>query len=447
MTLSAEVPANTAAATPLTVTLTAASLDATNTAEAEVLERLDATPAEDGDFTIPDAVSNADGLTRTLEFEFPANTTNDSERHTLTQSFEVQTRNTDSDAEHEGFRVSLTNIAGATVNGPDGSPVSATPKDIKINDKDPQAYDLVLMPATQSPKEGDMVTVQISAVPPHVQGSERLTINIDKSAPDYTFEITSTDTNAAGAIDDNQVVIGNAATADQVATATITLTTPANDMNRLDDTVMMTAHSGQPGAGMLEDSLPIVLADQHKLPAITAALTDANGMAVTDGRLTEGNTYTLTLSAPAAVSEDITVSVTKASGTADPMDDYSLGQSLIMIPNGQSSSAGVSLEVDLNDDIEDDTLVFMAEVVGEVANGTETDTIAMLLSLTLVDATTKLVTVATDAMQTIYDAIDVAEGDDGKLNRGERITLMKSALFDPEPATPSGSMRNRTTPA
>ena len=428
VTVSAEiesVAANTGTATTVVVTVAAATLSAVEA------RALGVTPAEYDSTTAgqPDDYALGTGDTVELEFVFPKEERTPTGRsfpHTLApKTVELQTRNHDDDAEDEGLRVTATPAAALTGG-------TAVTKDVKIMDDEDQTYVLALAPATQSLEEGDEVTVSLMAMPAHVQDSTVLTVNIDKPSPDYGFTIAVVSGSEAAITGTNQVRIGvdpDTAT-NAVTTATITLNTPPDDMNRVLDTVMMTAHSGQPGAGVLEATLPIDLADNNALPAITAALTDANGMAVTDGMLTEGNTYMLTLSAPAAVREDITVSVTQAGGTAMSTDDYSLGQSLIMIPTGQTSSAAVSLEIDLNDDIENDTLVFMAEVAGEVENGTETNQIAMLLSLTLVDATTKLVTVATDAMTTIYGAIDTAEGDDGKLNPGERITLMKSALFD-----------------
>ena len=417
VTVSAEVAANTATATTATVTVTAtARTDGDNT------------PAEDGDWTL--GTDSTDLASETFELVFPANTTNSSVREDVSDTVLLQTMNTDEDAESEDLTLTVTYTAGGISNptAPDNQ------ANLTIIDKDTQTYVLALMPATQTPTEGGAaVTVQVSAVPPHVQASELLTINIDKAAPDYGFSIGVVSGSEAAVIGTNQVRIGvdTDTPTNAVTTATIELTHPANDMNRVDDTVMMTAHSGQPGAGMPEASLPIVLADLHALPTITAALTDANGMAVTDGMLTEGMTYMLTLSAPAAVSEDISISVTKASGTADPMDDYSLGQSLIMIPSGDMSSAAVSLEVDLNDDIENDTLVFMAEVAGEAANGTETDTIAMLLSLTLVDATMKLITVKDDAMDAFYAAKNMAAGgENAALNPGEWFEVERADLFE-----------------
>ena len=429
VTVSAEiesVAAGTGTKTTVTVTVAAATLSAEDAAA------LGVTPAEYNSTTPgqPDDYALGTGDTVELTFEFPAEERTPVGRswpHTLTpKTVELQTRNHDDDAEDEGLRVTATPSANLTGG-------AAVTDDVKVMDDDPQTYVLALTPATQTPMEGgDQVTVSLKAEPAHVQGSETLTINIDRAAPDYSIGITSTDTNAADAITNNQVTIGNAATAAQVATATITLTHPANDGNRVPDTVMMTAYSGQPGAGMLEGSLPIVLADKNMLPTITAALTDANGMAVTDNMVTEGMTYMLTLTATPAATEDIMVALT-GGGMADSQDDYSLGMSNISIASGSSMSAAVSLEIDLNDDLNNESLTFSAVVSGEAMYGEETAMVD-LLSLTIVDATTKHVTVAAGAMDAIYDAIDMAEGADGKLNLvDDPIRIPKADLFDAAP--------------
>ena len=459
-TLSAEVPGGSTTATTVTITVTAAGLDSTVAEQLAALQNLGATPAEDGDWTIADDDSSTDGTNAEFTFVFPKNETTSSVRHSVTDDVVLQTGNTDADAEDEALRLTGTamtvsetdppDLADGTVTAPFTPTVvvgvagstaldpTDTTQYIKIDDKDTQTYVLTRTVPVTPPNEGDAITVTIEAMPGHVQGATTLTLQL--GTPAFGYELgTITGGNApSGAMvtlgdpdtADNTPIVAGATDATNKATIPLTATADAsNDGNRVDDTLTLSAYSG---VGMpAEDSLSIVLADLHALPAITAALTDANGMAVTDGMLMEGMTYMLTLSAPAAVSEDITVSVMKASGTADPMDDYSLGQSLIMIPSGQTSSAAVSLEVDLNDDIENDTLVFMAEVAGEAANGTETDTIAMLLSLTLVDATTKLITVAAGAMDAIYDAIEAAEGD-GNINVGELVSIPRAELFDTE---------------
>ena len=453
VTLSAEVPAGDPTAAPPEVTrastieivVTAASL-----ADQTALEDLDATPAEDDDFSIAGEM-NANP-TATLEFDFPANATARSVGHTLTATFLLQTATSDDDAEDEGIRLTVTGVEGVvpeeggstTINALGGTTALGTTdadaKDIKIDDAEDQGYVLTLDPATQTPMEGDSVTVSLKADPAHVQASTLLTLNIDKAAPDYGFSIAPDATGTASVSGTNQVRIGvDTEPANASTTATITITTPANDVNRVDDTMTLSAFSGQPGAGVPEDSLPIVLTDKNMLPTITATLVDEDGTAVTDGMLAEGMTYMLTLNVVSATgtameaAEDLTIALT-GSGSADSRDDYSLASSLIMIASGEMSSEAVNLEVDLNDDIENDTLMFSAEVAGEPDYGTETDVIPTLLSLTLVDATSKLVTVADGAMDAIYDAIDAAKGDDGMLNKDDRmIEILKSALFDAAP--------------
>ena len=437
VTVSAEIESAAAGAgtkTTVTVTVAAAAL-ATGTDDAALLALGNrVTPAEFNTTGQPDDFALGTGGSVALEFVFPEEErtpTGRSFTHKLSsKTVELQTRNHDDDAEDEGLRVT------ATPTGLTGA--SAVTDDVKITDKDPQMYELALDPKNQDLEEGDDVTVSLKAVPPHFQASETLTLNIDKAAPDYTFTITSTDTNAAGAISNNRVTIGNAATTDQVATATITLDTPANDRNRVLDTVTMTAYSGQAGAGTKEDELAIPLKDGNVLPGITAAVTDADGEAVEDGMLMEGMTYQLTFTAvdddgdAVEAVEDLMVALT-GGGSADPRDDYSLAMSSIAIAEGEESSAAVNLEVDLDDDIGNDTLTFMATVTGESANGTEPSDAGTVLSLTIVDGTAKLVEAKStdDVYQVIMDATAMA-GDDG-VNPGESIEIPLDDMFQVAP--------------
>ena len=218
--------------------------------------------------------------------------------------------------------------------------------------------------------------------------------------------------------------------------ATIPLsTTVTNDGNRLEDMltvsafkgVGLSAETGDP-ADDNDGPLMIAIADKNELPTITAVLTDADGMAVTDNMVTEGMTYMLTLTADPAATEDIMVALT-GGGTADPQDDYSLGMSDISIASGSSESAAVSLEIDLNDDLDNEILMFSAVVSGEAMYGDETTSVADLLSLTIVDATSRLVWVKEGAAAAIETAMMNAGGADG-LTVGDNFTVAKSALFE-----------------
>ena len=224
--------------------------------------------------------------------------------------------------------------------------------------------------------------------------------------------------------------------------ATIPLsTTVMNDGNRLEDMLTVSAFKGVGLPAEMGDPdvdndgpLMIAIADKNELPTITAVLTDADGMAVTDDMVTEGMTYMLTLTAdPAPTEENIMVALT-GGGTADPQDDYSLGMSDISIASGSSESAAVSLEIDLNDDLPDDPelLTFSAVVSGEAMYGEETASVADLLSLTIVDATSRLVWVKEGAAAAIETAMMNAGGADG-LTVGDLFGVAESALFDSAP--------------
>ncbi len=462
VTLRAEVPEGNPTADPavvtrastVAVTVIASALDATDQGERVILEGLGATPAEDDDFSI---VGEANGdPTTTLEFEFPANATGVSETYTRTATFVLQTATPDADAEDEGVRLAVNGVAG--VDGPDGGSTTvnavggttplaggdATPKDIKINDTDTQTYVLALDPATQMPMEGGMVTVSLKAVPEHEQASKDLTLQLDDMMKDlgYTIAISGGTTGAAWS--SNMVTLGDTDTTNNVDDATeatneaeITLsTTKMNDGNRVDDTLTLSAHSGQVGAAMMEDDLAIVLKDNNVLPTIETTFVDGQGMALNPQptSVTEGMNYMLKLTVvdedgdPMAAAEDLEVTLTQI-GMADPQNDYSLPTS-IMIDSGDMSSDPETLEVDLDSDLGDESLVFSAVVAGEDMYGTETKSIPMLLSLTITDATMTHIWVADGAEAAINAAMMEGMRGDGKINVGDWFDITKSALFD-----------------
>ena len=405
----------------------------------------DNTPADPGDWEIADDVSQGAGTAAELELTFENTDPTDPDRKEDSATFVLHHLTPDDDAEHEDLTLTVTLTTGAEQGLTEVDPeVDDRSLDITIMDAQDQRY-VLKKTSPDAPMEGGDITVTLEAMPKHVQGAQMLTLRLDQDGLGYAI---GTITGGQGTPGANTVTLGaDVAAADGIITAVATdatnmatiplSTTVTNDGNRNDDMLTVSAFKGvglpaEMGDPDVDNDGPLVItiADENKLPEITAAVTDADGMAVTDGMLMEGMTYMLTLSAPAEVSEGITVALT-ASGTATATDDYSLGSSLIMIPSGEMSSAPVSLEVDLNDDIEDDTLMFSAEVAGEAANGTETDTIAMLLSLTLVDATMKLITVKDDAMDAFYAAKNMAAGGENEaLNPGEWFEVARTDLFE-----------------
>ncbi len=472
VTLRAEVPGADTSADPVVptpggtirATMTVAPLDRAVAAELAKLDEFDATPADPGDWEIADSVSQAGATTKTLDFKFPDNATATSQEHTLTASFVLHTATPDDDAEHEALKVNFTSLAGfddpndpddtppTGVNSPGGSGLATADVDtkyIRIADDDPQTY--VLTIDTEDPMEGGEIEATLEAKPQHVQGSQELTLTVDMPELGYDIAITggastTGDTVTLGSADGSTLAVGTAR--DTANKATISLTTTVkNDGNRRTDTLTLSAHKGVGVPVEDESTKAIDISDLHMLPMITAELVllGADGMPVmdgevTDGMVTEGMNYELTLTAvdedgdAMEAAENLTVRLT-TSGMAIANDDYSLATNMITIAMDEESSAPVKLEVDLNDDLDNESLMFSYRVSGEDMYGTETSPPAgmdpaSLLSLTIVDATSRLVWVKDGAEAAIQAAITDAQDGDGEINLSDIIEIPKSVLFE-----------------
>ena len=439
VTVSAEIPANTATATTVTVVVSGA---------ATAVASLDpgVTPAEPGDWIFVNPSSNATGTSSSREFVFPANTTNSSVRMdfaTGTGSIDpilLQARNTDTDAENEGVTLSLATTGGLT--DPTAGPATL---DVLIDDAQTQSY--VFTPSSTTAAEGatgtTAIKVKLSANPPHYEGSTTLTLQHNMPALVTSLSVAvdpATTTVSDGTpVSGNSVTIGSGTATgtppgspgSSTTSAEITIETVANDGNRVDDTLTVSAYSGvglDPAA-----TATIVLEDAHMLPTLTATLTDANGMAVTNNMVTEGMDYTLELTVASPATEDLTVMLA-TSGTADPLDDYSLPMTPIMIATGATSSAPVTLEVDLNDDLDDESLMISATVNGNDAMYGQPQpglNPMSVLSLTIDDMTSKLVWAKDPAVIDAAVATAKAEASGGD-NPGDDFSLAGTALFDTE---------------
>ena len=434
VTLSAEVAANTSNPTNVQIEVSARKAGK----DALWVQNSDATPAEDSDWTFAEANT-------TLDFEFSPNPGDESVRQDLApKTVLLQTETTDPDAENEALVLIARQSAESTQFGFEQASVP-----VVIRDAQEQKYVLTWSSSTTTPMmEGDTVKVDLTADPPHVQGSTTLALQHGMSplVESLSIEADPTATNGSPVVNGNSVTIGNGTDPDTTTNATITVETVANDMNRMDgDTVTLSAWSGQAGDGVMRDDIEIVLMDMHKLPKVTTTLVDANGMAVTGDMVTEGMNYMLTLTVvdddgmATAATEDLTVTLTQSGGTADPQDDYSLGMSSITISTGDMSSAPVSLEVDLNDDIQDETLMFSAVVNGEDAMfGAPQDGLNPMdvLSLTIMDDSMKLIEVTSEAMTLIEDALqDMRDynGSSNQINQASVGYLPLGGLFEAAP--------------
>ena len=428
VSLSAEVAGGTADATTVVVSVTGAPrTDGDNTS------------AETSDWTFNEATTR-------LELKFPKNESINSVRRSATASVVMQTT-TDPDAEHEDLTVTAavdtTQNGGLTdVNQGETGDQTSVSRNITIRDLNPQTYVLKLasgQTGANAPREGRAITVNLNAVPKHVQGSQALTLHIEQPQ-DYSFGITDgTGTAVTGAsitlgsADGSVLALGDAR--DQANMATIAVTPPSNDGNRVADTVTLRAFSGSTGRSMERASLPITVTDVNTLPAVKVTLVDENNGAISPQpeSVMEGETIRLRLDLAKAgtdAAEDLTISLVPT-GDADALD-YDLQQNQpIVIGVGRASSSAVGLLIEGEDeDVGNEMLSFKAVVSGEEMYGTETAESPDVLSLTILDKTMTQVepkSVA-DVDTAVMDAMAASVGDEG-LNPGESFDVMGSALF------------------
>ena len=432
VSLTAEVDRETTAETTVTVTVAGAATPAANLSPGS-------TPAEDSDWTFNEA-------TTSLELKFPKNESSNSVRHSRRATVVLQTT-TDPDAEHEGLTVTatlagggLTDVDPATGDGRDSSPLTVQ-RDITIRDLQTQTYVLKLgsgQTGANAPKEGRAITVNLNAVPKHVQGSKALTLHIEQPQ-DYSFGITdgtgttvTGSTITLGSADGSALALGTAR--DQANMATIAITPPSIDGNRVADTVTLRAWSGSAGSSVEEDALPITVEDANALPDVKVTVVDANDRAESPQPTTveEGQTLRLRLDLAKAgtdAAEDLTISLVPT-GDADALD-YDLEQNQpIVIGIGTAQSSVVSLAVEEDEDVGNEMLSFKAVVSGEARYGTETADSEDVLSLTILDKTTRQVEAKSvaDVDKAVMDAMAASVGDEG-LNPGESFKVMGTALF------------------
>ena len=364
-------------------------------------------------------------------------------------SITIQTLN-DIDAEDEAVTVTVNfngstdistiglrnGIGGTTtvVNLPDGYTADHP---LVIDDDETQTYKLTLAApvAPMMPTEGQEVTVNLTADPPHTdQGRSRpLTLDLDPTVAGLAVN----------------TVQGNTATVTGAAAQEITFTpgTGANgDGNRVTDTYTLTVYSGNAISSNVEAALEIAVTDAHTLPKVDAVLVDAQGRhldpqptSVEEG--SEVRVKFRVLSAPApGTGRRTPVGTTRSpageklkiqlnpTGDADSAD-YSLVQ-VIEIDGAAGESAPVTLEVLSDEDVGMETLAIDAVVSGDAMKGTETETTSNVLSLMIEDGTAKKIWTKSedDAYPKITAAIEAGAGDEG-LNPGESFMINTSDLF------------------
>ena len=332
----------------------------------------------------------------------------------------------DLDAEDDNFTLSFSMTAGG-LEDEDGDAIELDgdqPEGLSIEDDEDQEYNLTT--DDDDAKEGDgTIMVTVTANPAHDDGSANLSVQLD--ADRSIASITTPATAALGVLD-----AGN-------RTRDITITLGGNDMNRVEDTITVSVHSGSAGRSELVDELSIDIEDKDTLPAVAMMVVDEDGDAL-DPQPTSVKEGETTMVAVMVVDKDgevieaaekLTVAL-MPTGTADSADYILTGSSDIDM--GMEASGVIEIEVRSDEDVGMESLMFNAVVSGDSANGPGTRTSEGVLSLYLEDDTAKKITPkASEAdYAALMAAIAAGGGDDG-VNPGDTVTIMTGDLFDLEP--------------
>ncbi len=407
VTVKASVAANTPSATPVTVTI-----------RVEDHGQHDAT-SEDTDVILNPG---------TVTLDFPANTTGSAVTHEVSGSIPLQTVH-DPDAEDETIVLAV-EASGGGFSIAAGRGSGDEPRHpVILDDDETQSYVLALAPG-EAPREGAPFDIVARADPAHVDESKTLTLQLDDD--EYTLD---TDRTAPGA----QI----SGTLDRVATSfTAEVTPPANDGNRAEDTLTVTAYSGTVGNATEETSQRFAVADAHALPApaaVTVEARDATGAVVTS--LPEGGAVELTVSVDrgrggtATTGEALAVALSLAPGDPAQAATYQLAPDrvalpAVMAPDGKQSAATVvRLEALADDFVNDDRLTVDLVTTGEAAYGA--GSVGSTFEIEVRDTTVKQIAPRSDAAvkQAFNSASAAAAGANG-LNPGEAFSVAVGDLFE-----------------
>ena len=387
----------------------------------------------------------------TVRLPFSARTAAATNRtDTLKGSIRVNTVH-DPDAEDENVSFTLEAGGTSTLTGQEANPAALTTAPtlanaLKINDDEDQTYVLALSPASQKPTEnGDEVTISVKAVPEHRDGMVELRFHLDDPLYEY-------DTNTETGIQADPVTLGDDDASDNTtdgtltgeaaaaaSMATIAVTMPENDKNRVEDTVTLRIYSG---AAKEEDALAIKVADANALPAVTGSiiLLDEDGDPLDDQPedgveyIEEGQMVHLKVTVvdkdgdPMKADEKLSVML-MPTGDANHQD-YRLGMHPVEIAK-DAESASVEMTVSEDQDVGMEMLMFDADVSGAASNGTETRTSTGIVSVGLMDTTMRAVEAVSDEIvqEIVYAAKEMGAGEDMKFSPGEMIEIDASMLF------------------
>ena len=201
VTLKASVAANTETATTVTVSVSAES------------KRDQGATNEAADISLNP---------NTAMLSFPANTTSSAVTREVSGSIVLQT-NHDPDAEDETVVLAIRASGGLSIQP--GSQADEEPRqEVILDDDETQSY-VLARAAGATPREGAPFDVVVSADPAHVDDRKTLTLQIDGTGYALDTNVNETGNQISGTLDVD------------TTSFRATVTPPANDENRIADTV------------------------------------------------------------------------------------------------------------------------------------------------------------------------------------------------------------------
>ena len=411
-----------ASAAMVTVGTVAAAVRTTDLSAAQIAA--DVTQGEE------DADSN--GNPQDLVLDIPANAGATDITRTVTGTIIWQTR-PDLDAEDEAFTLTFTVTNSDSVIGQDaGETVLAgptMPSDITIDDAQTQMFVMALDP-NQTPVEAGSAMVTLRAMYPPVD----LTYDVALAVNETGYSVMPNAWQFAADDDDDTNAIG--------PSGTLTVSAPANDKNRDDDKVMLTALA----AGTVDDvaeSVEIGFKDLHGLPesdkiSAQAFMVDEDDKKTEEmaESVKEGDTVVITVTVdrgekgyPLGEKLEVTLMTDSAQVSDRRFPD---GNTVEIAAESGEQTADITLEASLNDDIGPEMLMLNLVAKGKNEDNGPGESSATF-SIMIDDDTRRQVEALPeeDLMPIIYGAIDEGDGDDDKFNPGEKIELDASTLFKP----------------
>ena len=362
--------------------------------------------------------------------DIPANAGTAAIKRTVTGTIVWQTR-PDLDAEDEAFTLTFTVTPNGVIGQDAASTVladPASPSAITIDDTQTQTFVMEVAP-NQTPTEGGTVDVTLRAMP----------------APDnLTYDVALAVDETGYSVEPNAWQFAETVATGTGPSTTLTVSAPANDKNRMDDTVMLTALEAGT-VDPLAEPVEIEVKDIHGLPdgeMITAmAFMDDEGkkskeetMSVMEGGDPVHVTVTVDRGTKGYPSgEGLNVALMTADGSQAL--DYRLEMTKVAIDSGTGKkTADVKLWALKDDDVGPETLMFYLVATGATmtttSDGNGPGESMGMFSIDITDATVPMVSVKDGAMEAIYGARDMAAGDNEMINPGENFNLMTGDLFE-----------------